>query len=1356
MRLLLDLQGCQCGSRHRGIGRYSLALAKGLLRNAGVHEVWVLLNGLFADTVGPLREELRGLIEPDRILVFEAPGPVDELRPENAWRQRTAELLRERFIADLAPDAVLVTSMVEGGMDDTVTSVGWAAGSHLVAAVLYDLIPLIDPDRYIGWAPAHRWYMNKMDSLRRCDVLLAISKSAKREAEVHLGAEPARVVNISTAADELFSAGHAEPDAIASVRKRFGITKPYLMHSGNIEPRKNFQGLIRAFAALEPALRRAHQLVLVGKFNAEARQELEALGSNNGLAATDVVLTGHVSDAELQALYAGCYLFVFPSLHEGFGLPALEAMHFGVPTIGSNTSSVPEVIGRADALFDPHSVPEMAALIRRALSDRAFRRSLAEHAKRHAATFDWNHCASTAWEALEAALRKRSGEQPSPAGETAHEALLWQQMVEPNGTAAPTPDELLQAAACLVRNERLAQRTHARTMSGPGLVWRVEGPFDSTYSLALVNRETARALEAFGHRAVLHSTEGPGDFPANPHYLAANPDLAEMHARETSHPPGQCEVVSRLLYPPRVKDMAGQFNILHPYAWEESGFPQEWVDQFNHSLDGISCLSTHVQKVLLDNGVHVPMSTSGCGVDHWERVVATPGLQFPGRRFRFLHVSSCFPRKGADALLAAFGKTFSIHDDVSLVIKTFANPHNTIHEQLARCRTENPLYPDVHVLEGDLSDADLKALYQHCHVLAAPSRAEGFGLPMAEAMLSGLPVITTGWGGQMDFCSEQNAWLVDYRFVPAESHFNLHASVWAEPDVNSLSECLRRAHATSAQDRHARAQHGREVLLGHYRWADVTARALAAVRTWKARGSLAAPRVGWVTTWNTKCGVASYSRHIVEAGDEAPVRVLAPRQQGLLQRDEAYVNRCWVSSKEENAFADLGHAIEEAALDVLVIQFNYGFFNLRAFGEFLHQQIDAGRGVIVTLHATADPPNLAEFDDNWRLGSAAGGLARCQRLLVHSLADLNRLKRAGLVDNVALFPHPLWHLPPSRTPAPRTTGQGPLVASFGYCLPHKGLPEVLQAVALLRRRGQAVRLLMLNAEYPDPISTDMVNELRRQIDALGLRDTVEFRSDFVPDAEVAALLSQADLLVFAYQDTQESASGAVRHGMATGRPVMVTPIPIFEELGGAVFRAPGLTPAAIADGLARSLQAQAQGAEAARSVAHAAAAWRSALDVSILSRRLRNMARGLHQEALGRGDPRDLHLEASSRLLRTEVGVPRLGRLRTQQRAGYLLFGPYLSLPPGDYVARLLWTARIPAGAQAELHLMVDGARRRVGGCTPTDTGGNASSVEVPFHLATHCADLELQLRVDELVQAEVTSVEFSPAQVLPRERAHA
>jgi O-antigen biosynthesis alpha-1,2-mannosyltransferase len=1334
MRILIDLQGAQNDSRHRGIGRYSLALARAIVRNAGAHQVFILLNGLFPETIEYLRKSFSDILGADRLLIFTSPGPVAELRPENTWRRQTAEILREYVIDTLSPDALLISSMVEGGQDDTITSLGSLRSAIPTAVILYDLIPLTDPARYLGWEPAKLWYYNKIDSLRRADFLFAISQSAANEAVNLLKVEPMRVRNISSAADSTFSSLNVASDKATLVARRLGIVRKYLMHSSVFEARKNFQGLIQAYAGLPADVRADHQLVLVCKIDAAGRQEVTTLAARLGLAKNDLVLTGFVPDDDLVALYTACHLFVFPSFHEGFGLPALEAMCCGTPTIGSNATSVPEVIGREDALFDPASVEDMTALILRALTDVDFYLSLKAHAKTQAAKFSWDETALRAIVGLEELVARSDRSAEDAETPATRRTKMLEALAEIARNTLPNDLEILELARSIEINHNAVNRVKASAAFRGVLTWRLEGPFDSTYSLALLNRETARALSMLGHTVVLHSTEGSGDFAANPQFLRRNPDLDVMHRRATDYPHEIVDAVSRNLYPPRVQDMKGKLSLLHHYAWEESGFPPSWVAGFNNHLAGLTCLSTHVEKVMLDNGVHVPIATSGCGVDHWERIVATERYSIEARAFRFLHVSSCFPRKGIDALLDAYGMAFTEADDVSLIIKTFSNPHNEIHALLSERRTRRPNYPHVVVIEEDLSDSDLKALYQQCHALVAPSRAEGFGLPMAEAMLSGLPVITTAWSGQLDFCNEQTAWLVDYTFQRAQTHFELFGSVWANPDVISVGQTLTVVYNAGAAQRHVKAQAGRTLLLENFKWSDVAARLIVSAESWRAETpQRAVSRIGWITTWNTKCGIASYSEHLISRFPQA-VTVLAPHEEGGIREDGPNCIRSWRSSKEENGFDELAWEIGHRGLDTLVLQFNYGFYNFRQFSRFVGQQIDAGHTVIVMMHATVDPELLPAWNNS--LVEIAPVLARCHRLLVHSIDDLNRLKRLGLVRNVTLFPHGVLDVAPL---APQATNHPlPLIAAYGFCLPHKGIIELVRAVRLLSDLGMPVRLRLVNAEYPAAVSSQIIAQIRQLIFELKLTDLVETHHDYLADETSLQLLQDADLIVFPYQQTNESASGAVRFGLATHRPVAVTPIPIFAELDDAVYRLPGTTPQDLADGIAAVLGEIARGGELANTISSRADKWRAAHTYTILSARLHGICK-----ALARGiRPYTRVFRGSSRQLRTEVGRIAWRSIVSTGVEGHLVFGPYLALSAGRYRIVVRGAYNIPFKLKARFDVCFAGGTQVL---THLDLFGSAESeiADVVIVLKHGCQDLEVRVAVNKSTEFRIDEIEI-------------
>ncbi|MBU9256702.1 glycosyltransferase [Burkholderia multivorans] len=408
MRIVIDMQGAQStGSRNRGIGRYTQAIAKALVRNQCEHEVFLALSGLFPETIEGIRETFSRLLPLENIRVWHAAAPVAHVERSNDWRRHAAELGFESFLCTLKPDFIYITSLFEGLGDDAVTSVHRLQHNVPVAVTLYDLIPYINPDPYLANPVIKSWYLEKIEHLRRADLWLGISESSRQEGIAHLGLPAEWSVNIGTDADDAFQAIDVSPEREAALRKQYGLSRPFVLYTGGIDHRKNVEGLIRAYALLPDAVRRAHQLAIVCSVQPANRQELERLAREQGLRDGEVVLTGFVPDEDLLFFYNLCKLFVFPSWHEGFGLPALEAMRCGAPVIGANTSSLPEVIGWDDALFDPHSDAAIADAIQRGLSDISFRNALIQHGKEQARRFSWDESARRTIAAMEQWHAKR-------------------------------------------------------------------------------------------------------------------------------------------------------------------------------------------------------------------------------------------------------------------------------------------------------------------------------------------------------------------------------------------------------------------------------------------------------------------------------------------------------------------------------------------------------------------------------------------------------------------------------------------------------------------------------------------------------------------------------------------------------------------------------------------------------------------------------------------------------------------------------------------------------------------------------------------------------------------------------------
>lgn len=257
-----------------------------------------------------------------------------------------------------------------------------APGQRLVATV-HDLAFLRFPRMFPPtWRALYR--LGLRAAVRRADAILTPSRATAEDLVARTRVDPGRVHVTPLAA--VLPEGEREID---HVLQRLRIRAPYVLYVGTLEPRKNLVRLVRAYRRIAGG-DLPHALVLAGPLgwgHEPLLREIALPGPG------EIVLTGPLPEEDLDALYRGASAFCYPSLHEGFGLPVVEAMARSVPTVTSRTSSLPEVAGDAALGVDPRSVSEIAEALRRVLTDTDLAERLAAAGRERAARFSWEETA---------------------------------------------------------------------------------------------------------------------------------------------------------------------------------------------------------------------------------------------------------------------------------------------------------------------------------------------------------------------------------------------------------------------------------------------------------------------------------------------------------------------------------------------------------------------------------------------------------------------------------------------------------------------------------------------------------------------------------------------------------------------------------------------------------------------------------------------------------------------------------------------------------------------------------------------------------------------------------------------------
>jgi FkbM family methyltransferase len=960
------------------------------------------------------------------------------------------------------------------------------------------------------------------------------------------GFYPVQVCNTLFDADALLARAAATPKL--KDPERFTI-----LFVGRVVRSKGQVDLLTVFASFRSRYRKPCRLVLVGRHGGAEDEYFATIRDclNEYEISDDVLLTGAVSDDELHGWYASADVYLSMSRHEGFGVPLIEAMAHDVPVLALSAAAVPYTLSGIGGLLADETTDGIVGRLLDLAEGEEHQVGLIVRQRAALERVRWDRHKVAFFQALAAA-----------------------------GAAPPSIDET------------------ADVLSSSMMKVTVTGHVNGSYSLAAINRTLALALDI----------ARPGDVRLAPVEVRPMTDLSSVPSGERAEiealvarprPVTAPHVVISQHYPVLVPAEKGDLTLAY-FFWEESVIPLATITGLNANFHAVLAPTEFVAKALIDSGLSIPVRLIGFAprLQAFE-TLASARKPAGGRPFTFLHVSSGFPRKGIDVLLVAYGRAFRRADQVRLVIKVFPNPHNTVAQQIDEWQAADRQAPAITLVDGDINDAELLDLYRDADAVVLPTRGEGFNIPAAEAMAAGLPLIVTGYGGHLDFCSE-SVRLVDYSFAPSGSHLAASGSLWVEPDVDDLTSALCDvvSHRTP-RPRPARLPDARSFAEG------VIAVAAELLR----RSPLPPLRIGWVSTWNVPCGVGEYSRHLLDAmlaKDEADeVTILCDRRTAASAPEalDATIRPCWDLALPEGA-KPLVRAVAEVDPDILIIQHQPGLMLWPSLAELLGSASVAARPVVLVLHTTQSILDIPEEDRDGVLAALAG----VARVVVHTVHDVNRLKGLGLVANVAMIPQGAVALDaPASTPVEPTKRRPVIVGCYGFFFRSKGILQLIEAVAQLRDRYGELRLRLVNAQYDTGPSAAEIARCRAAAEAAGLGDAVEWHTDFLPDHESRRLLRDCDVIALPYQVSKEGSSAALRMAMSAGVPVAVTPLPLFDEAEAAVFRFRGTDTADIAAGIAFLLDRP----EQRQAIQAAMRLWMAGREWPLIASRFQGMLKGL-------------------------------------------------------------------------------------------------------------------------------------------------
>lgn len=765
MKIVVDMQGLQSlSSKHRGVGRYTRSLIKAIAKIKGDENQLVLAaNGLFDEAVFPIKNEFSPLIGLNNIHIWQQKlTNVNGYTGKNSWRRQAMEYCREYFLNSLNTDIIWSTNLQEGLHEDIVTSVKKTSSNALVCTTLHDVVPLMAAKTQLTDPFVRKWYYEKLEHAKKSDIIFTDSNAAKLEILKYLNIPNERVFVIECGYDE---------DIFHQKKEASQPNEKFILYTGGADEHKNLKRLVLAYCALPQKIINTYTLVLAGKDVLHAKIKINDLLKNATIASERVKFTGYISDTELANLYQTCSLFIFPSLYEGFGLPPLEAMACGAAVIGSNTSSIPEVIGLDEALFDPFDIESITSKINEVLCDDDLYKKLKANALTQSAKFSWDKSAEKALQIFRNACLMKSNygnnaklhmdgvadatsllrEIAEIDGQPSHEDLflLSQSISQSFKPTAHLKTIYLDISALIIHDHATGIQRVVRAIVHELSLLKAQYKFLPIYSR--VNENIFYAANTF---TKLNDNDQQEDCVVDFYdgdillYLDLHPANAVSKKSENKKLMAAGVSVFFIVY-----DL---LPVLLPHMfWSEFKTEFEgWLDSVMNS-NGAICISKSVadelsswaKEVDFKREVDAPFKIDffhlGANIDNSRPSAGMPKdslkvLDNIKEKKSFLMVGTVEPRKGHNQVLNAFELLWKQNIDINLVIVGKEGWHMT---NFVKTVLDHPEYSRRLIWLNGISDEYLEKVYAASTCLIAASEGEGFGLPLIEAAQHQLPII---------------------------------------------------------------------------------------------------------------------------------------------------------------------------------------------------------------------------------------------------------------------------------------------------------------------------------------------------------------------------------------------------------------------------------------------------------------------------------------------------------------------------------------------------------------------------------------------------------------------------------------